>query len=141
MYRHDQEEAQWRQLALRWRGQEQRFEAAVEAIYSQGDGEGAEERDAKAMELLQARNELFELLMSQSGRSSLQRARDVLSLLLGALDRIHRQHDDDARESDDTRRSQSTGGALSPGSTPQANAGTAVSPAAAVGSPWDGEES
>ncbi|GLD93508.1 hypothetical protein PINS_up002100 [Pythium insidiosum] len=143
-YRLDQEEAQWRQLALRWRGQEQRFEAAIEAIYAERDGDDASTRDGRAMELLQARNELYELLMAQSGRASLQRAREVLSLLVTALDRIHHPQsgtEDEGNDDDrDNRRERLHSlERIAVDATQHPQEDDVVSPAEAVGSPWDQE--
>ncbi|RLN53658.1 hypothetical protein BBJ28_00022006 [Nothophytophthora sp. Chile5] len=100
--REQDDDRAWRTLALKWRGQEAAFEAAIEAIYhetpsttsSTADkdaraGEGTN-RTALALQLLQLRQELYELFESRSGRGrDLKRAQEVYEILVDErLDRV-----------------------------------------------------
>ncbi|KAF4036624.1 hypothetical protein GN244_ATG11334 [Phytophthora infestans] len=94
--REENEDKQWRALALKWRTQESSFEAAIEAIYhdpapvytEQADASTAparvgKTRAAHALQLLQLRQELYDLFASRSGRGrDLKRAYEIYEILV-----------------------------------------------------------
>ncbi|KAG3202046.1 hypothetical protein PC128_g3480 [Phytophthora cactorum] len=88
--REENEDKQWRALALKWRTQESSFEAAIEAIYhdpppDQPDGSTPVDktRAAHALQLLQLRQELYDLFASRSGRGrDLKRAHEIYDILV-----------------------------------------------------------
>ncbi|GMF11788.1 unnamed protein product [Phytophthora lilii] len=98
--REETEDQEWRALALKWRTQESAFEAAIEAIYhepssaymsSQGDHTSDSNghsfvdktRAAHALQLLQLRQELYDLFASRSGRGrDLKRAHEIYEILV-----------------------------------------------------------
>ncbi|EGZ30716.1 hypothetical protein PHYSODRAFT_472171 [Phytophthora sojae] len=78
--REENEDKEWRSLALKWRTQEAAFEAAIEAIYH--DSSPAT-RAAHALQLLQLRQELYDLFASRSGRGrDLKRAHEIYDILV-----------------------------------------------------------
>ncbi|KAG6619322.1 IQ motif, EF-hand binding site [Phytophthora cinnamomi] len=100
--REENEDKEWRSLALKWRTQESAFEAAIEAIYHEpspvyttssqsdqqvdSDGDKApmeKTRAAHALQLLQLRQELYDLFASRSGRGrDLKRAHEIYEILV-----------------------------------------------------------
>ncbi|DBA04989.1 TPA: hypothetical protein N0F65_006991 [Lagenidium giganteum] len=70
--RQQQLEQEWVALALKWRGQEQSFEAVVEGIYHSPTSD-----KAVALQLLQLRNDLYELFIYRSGKEELLRAIEI----------------------------------------------------------------
>ncbi|GMF20597.1 unnamed protein product [Phytophthora fragariaefolia] len=97
--REENEDKEWRSLALKWRTQEAAFEAAIEAIYHEppsaymsspvdhpGDDGNApmdRTRSAHALQLLQLRQELYDLFASRAGRGrDLRRAHDIYEILV-----------------------------------------------------------
>ncbi|KAG7386763.1 Axonemal dynein light chain domain-containing protein 1 [Phytophthora pseudosyringae] len=86
--REENEDKEWQALALKWRTQESQFEAAIEAIYhdplSPVDGASSDKtRAAHALQLLQLRQELYDLFASRSGRGrDLRRALDIYGILV-----------------------------------------------------------
>jgi hypothetical protein len=94
--REENEDKEWRSLALKWRTQESAFEAAIEAIYHESpsffkpdhpnDDTAAsvdKTRAAHALQLLQLRQELYDLFASRSGRGrDLKRAYEIYEMLV-----------------------------------------------------------
>ncbi|KAE8906475.1 hypothetical protein PF005_g5125 [Phytophthora fragariae] len=90
--REENEDKAWRSLALKWRTQEAAFEAAIEAIYHEptptyvdqrGDTPMDKTRAAHALQLLQLRQELYDLFASRSGRGrDLKRAHEIYEILV-----------------------------------------------------------
>ncbi|POM61918.1 hypothetical protein PHPALM_28991 [Phytophthora palmivora] len=97
--REENEDKEWRTLALKWRTQESAFEAAIEAIYheplpaykSTPDDQTSDSnttsidktRAAHALQLLQLRQELYDLFASRSGRGrDLKRAHEIYKILV-----------------------------------------------------------
>ncbi|KAL4154990.1 hypothetical protein PRNP1_007104 [Phytophthora ramorum] len=94
--REKNENKQWSALALKWRTQESAFEAAIEAIYHDSSPAYLDQasesntspsidksRAAHALQLLQLRQELYDLFASRSGRGQdLKRAYEIYEILV-----------------------------------------------------------
>ncbi|ETI34242.1 hypothetical protein F443_19209 [Phytophthora nicotianae P1569] len=90
--REESEDKQWRALALKWRMQESSFEAAIEAIYHDPTPNVDQlddsipvnkTRAAHALQLLQLRQELYDLFASRAGRGrDLKRAHEIYETLV-----------------------------------------------------------
>ncbi|KAL3674531.1 hypothetical protein V7S43_000479 [Phytophthora oleae] len=82
--REENEDKEWRALALQWRTQEALFEAAIEAIYHDPNPEQPDKpRAAHALQLLQLRQELYDLFASRAGRGrDLKRAHEIYEILV-----------------------------------------------------------
>ncbi|KAK1947242.1 hypothetical protein P3T76_001252 [Phytophthora citrophthora] len=82
--REENEDKEWRALALKWRTQEALFEAAIEAIYHDSSPEQPDKtRAGHALQLLQLRQELYDLFASRTGRGrDLKRAHEIYEILV-----------------------------------------------------------
>ncbi|OWZ22071.1 hypothetical protein PHMEG_0003291 [Phytophthora megakarya] len=81
--REESEDKEWQTLALKWRTQESVFEEAIEAIYRESSPQTGDTRAAHALQLLQLRQELYDLFASRSGRGrDLKRAREIYEILV-----------------------------------------------------------
>lgn len=97
-------EQEWISLGLKWRVHEREFEAIVERLYEAQPHASTERKTAaaaRAVRLLQLRNELYELFIYQTGSTHLSRARDVLELLVLGLEQASRGSTDQDTSSDD----------------------------------------
>ncbi|KAG1711741.1 hypothetical protein DVH05_008984 [Phytophthora capsici] len=82
--REENEDKEWQALALKWRTQETQFEAAIEAIYHAPSAEQPDQtRASHALQLLQLRQELYDLFASRAGRGrDLKRAHEIYEILV-----------------------------------------------------------
>lgn len=78
------DERQWMRLAQRWRSRETDFERALETIYASA-APASDAAVAEATELLECRNELFQLFMTSAGSESLARAQELYEQLTARL--------------------------------------------------------
>ncbi|TMW64836.1 hypothetical protein Poli38472_009003 [Pythium oligandrum] len=111
--REQTEETRWRQLALQWRGLEQRFEGAIELIYASTATDPAVNNN-NAMQLLQWRSELYEHFVKRSGPEPLEHAQELYEQLRDAIFTVERG-----------------------GSLPSSIEPVEPTQTLAVGSPWD----